>query len=65
MRLTTIIATFVAFAEAISIPSTGTTSLREEAIKNNLLLGSGAINPSYLNDSQFRAVLSKQFNSLS
>ncbi|KAH7217590.1 tomatinase [Fusarium oxysporum] len=65
MRLTTIIATFVAFAEAISIPSTGTTSLREEATKNNLLLGSGAINPSYLNDSQFRAVLSKQFNSLS
>ncbi|KAL7757033.1 hypothetical protein ACKLNR_014026 [Fusarium oxysporum f. sp. zingiberi] len=65
MRLTTIIATFVAFAEATSIPSTGTTSLREEGTKNNLLLGSGAINPSYLNDSQFRAVLSKQFNSLS
>ncbi|EXA28577.1 glycosyl hydrolase family 10 [Fusarium oxysporum f. sp. pisi HDV247] len=65
MRLTTIIATFVAFAGAISIPSTGTTSLREEATTNNLLLGSGAINPSYLNDPQFRAVLSKQFNSLS
>ncbi|KAF5544258.1 glycosyl hydrolase family 10 [Fusarium phyllophilum] len=64
MRLTTIIATSIAFVEAISIPSTGTTSLREEATKSNLLLGSGAINPFYLNASQFRAVLSKQFNSL-
>ncbi|KAF5710042.1 glycosyl hydrolase family 10 [Fusarium globosum] len=52
MRLTTIIATSVAFAGAINIPRTGTTSLRQEATKNNLLLG-------------FRAVLSKQFNSLS
>ncbi|SCO42775.1 related to endo-1,4-beta-xylanase [Fusarium fujikuroi] len=65
MRLTPIIATSVVFAGAINIPSTGTTPLREEATKNNLLLGSGAINPSYLDDSQFRAVLSKQFNSLS
>ncbi|KAF5672712.1 glycosyl hydrolase family 10 [Fusarium denticulatum] len=65
MRLTTIIGSFVAFAEAISIPSTGTTSLREEAAKRNLFFGSGAINPAYLNDPQFRAVLSKQFNSLS
>ncbi|KAF4478582.1 glycosyl hydrolase family 10 [Fusarium agapanthi] len=65
MRLTTIIGSFVAFAKAISIPSTGTTSLTEEAAKKNLLFGSGAINPAYLNDSQFRAILSKQFNSLS
>ncbi|KAF5981729.1 glycosyl hydrolase family 10 [Fusarium bulbicola] len=65
MKLTSIIGSFVAFAEAISIPSTGTTFLREETAKKNLLVGSGATNPAYPNDSQFRAVLSKQFNSLS
>jgi GH35 family endo-1,4-beta-xylanase len=60
-----IIGAVVAAAQAIKIPCTGTTSLREEAAKKNLLIGSGAINPSYLDDAQFRAVLSKQFNSLS
>ncbi|CZT21907.1 related to endo-1,4-beta-xylanase [Ramularia collo-cygni] len=50
---------------ATTIPSTGTTSLRKEAAKKDILIGSGAINPTYLNDPQFAAVLSKQFNSLS
>ena len=48
-----------------TIPSTGTTTLRQEAAKKGILFGSGAINPTYLNDSQFAAVLAKQFNSLS
>lgn len=54
-----------ATAEAVHIPSTGTTSLREEAAKKNILIGSGAINPTYLDDPQFAAVLALQFNSLS
>lgn len=45
--------------------NTGTTSLREEAAKKDILIGSGAINPTYLNDTQFAAVLGEQFNSLS
>lgn len=44
---------------------TGTTSLRHEAAKKDILIGSGAINPDYLNDPQFAAVLAEQFNSLS
>jgi GH35 family endo-1,4-beta-xylanase len=48
-----------------ALPCTGTTSLREEAAKKALLIGSGAINPTYLDDPQLAAVLSKQFNSLS
>lgn len=46
-------------------PSTGTTSLREEAQKKDILIGSGAINPNYLNGTRFAAVLAEQFNSLS
>ncbi|KAM0700357.1 hypothetical protein Q7P35_012078 [Cladosporium inversicolor] len=46
-------------------PSTGTTSLREEAQKKDILIGSGAINPDYLNDTRFATVLAQQFNSLS
>lgn len=45
--------------------NTGTTSLREEAAKKDIHIGSGAINPTYLNDTQFAAVLGEQFNSLS
>jgi GH35 family endo-1,4-beta-xylanase len=48
-----------------ALPSTGTTPLREEAAKKDILIGSGAINPSYLEDPRFRAVLAQQFNSLS
>lgn len=49
----------------LAAPSTGTSSLREEAQKKDILIGSGAINPDYLNDTRFAAVLAEQFNSLS
>ncbi|KAL4981413.1 glycoside hydrolase superfamily [Aspergillus falconensis] len=41
------------------------TTLRQEAAKKDILIGSGAINPSYLDDPQFATVLAQQFNSLS
>lgn len=44
--------------------STGTNPLRVEAAKD-ILIGSGAINPTYLDDPQFAAVLAEQFHSLS
>lgn len=66
ISIATLIIALVAAAEGISTPpSTGTTSLREEAHKKNILIGSGAINPTYLDDCQFSAVLAKQFESLS
>ncbi|OBS20427.1 hypothetical protein FPOA_06797 [Fusarium poae] len=65
MKLAIVIVALATAAYAVKIPCTGTTSLREEAAKKNLLFGSGAINPAYLDDAQFKAVLSKQFNSLS
>ncbi|RNJ59895.1 hypothetical protein D7B24_001133 [Verticillium nonalfalfae] len=40
-------------------------TLRAEAAKKDILIGSGAINPSYLDEPQFAAILAKQFNSLS
>ncbi|KAL3469515.1 glycoside hydrolase superfamily [Aspergillus californicus] len=40
-------------------------SLRKEAAKKDILIGSGAINPDYLDDPQFATVLAQQFNSLS
>ncbi|MEU4197099.1 endo-1,4-beta-xylanase [Kribbella sp. NPDC026611] len=40
-------------------------SLRGEAAKAGILIGSGAINPDYLDEPQFRKVLAEQFNSLS
>jgi len=49
----------------VAPPATGTTSLREEAQKKDILIGSVAINPNYLNDTRFAAVLAEQFNSLS
>lgn len=62
----TLITAFLAAAEGVcAFPSTGTTPLRKEASKKDLLIGSGAINPTYLNDSDFAAVLANQFNSLS
>lgn len=54
-----------AAAEAASTPPTNTTSLKTEATKKNITIGSGAINPAYLNDAQFAAVLSREFDSLS
>jgi GH35 family endo-1,4-beta-xylanase len=62
---TSIIALLATAGVAYIYPSTGTTSLREEAAKKNLLFGSGAINPTYLEDPEFAAVLADQFNSLS
>ncbi|TKX26746.1 glycosyl hydrolase family 10 protein [Elsinoe australis] len=47
------------------LPSNRTTPLRWEAEKKDILIGSGAINPDYLNDTQFSTVLAQQFNSLS
>jgi GH35 family endo-1,4-beta-xylanase len=63
---TTIIAALIVAAEGVNaFPSTGTTSLRNEASKKDIRIGSGAINPMYLNDPEFAAVLANQFNSLS
>lgn len=63
---TTIITALIVAAETVyAFPSTGTTSLRDEASKKDILIGSGAINPTYLNDPEFAAVLANQFNSLS
>jgi GH35 family endo-1,4-beta-xylanase len=47
-----------------SCPDNTTTPLRLEASKNNVLIGSGATNLNYLNDTQFAAVLAEQFQSL-
>lgn len=41
------------------------TTLRQEAAKDGIIIGSGAINPDYLDDPQFAQVLADQFNSLS
>ncbi|RYC78349.1 hypothetical protein BFJ63_vAg18776 [Fusarium oxysporum f. sp. narcissi] len=60
--LTTLLA---AIKVADAVPCTGTTSLREEAAKKDILIGSGAINPNYLKDPEFAIVLAQQFNSLS
>lgn len=40
-------------------------SLRQQADKQGILFGSGAINPDYLDEPQFGQVLAEQFNSLS
>jgi GH35 family endo-1,4-beta-xylanase len=62
----TIIATCLsALSQAQSCPSTGTTSLRYEAARKNITIGSGAINPKYLIDTLFSQVLATQFKSLS
>ncbi|QKX63929.1 uncharacterized protein TRUGW13939_11101 [Talaromyces rugulosus] len=62
----TLIIAFLAATEGtVAFPSTGTTSLREEAAKKNITIGSGAISPTYLKDPEFAAVLAYQFNSLS
>jgi GH35 family endo-1,4-beta-xylanase len=65
MKASMLIIPFLAAAHAVNIPSTGTTSLRQEAAKKDIIIGSGAINPTYLDDPQFAAVLALQFNSLS
>ncbi|THY30208.1 glycoside hydrolase [Aureobasidium pullulans] len=45
--------------------NSGITTLRQTAAQKDILIGSGAINPTYLNDAQFSTVLAQQFNSLS
>lgn len=42
-----------------------TTTLRQEAALQGITIGSGAINPDYLEEPQFAQVLADQFNSLS
>ncbi|EUC28130.1 glycoside hydrolase family 10 protein [Bipolaris zeicola 26-R-13] len=61
---TTTLLLLTAVKASIAIPTTGTTALREEAHKKNITIGSGAINPTYLEDPVFAAVLAEQFNSL-
>ncbi|KAJ0415020.1 glycoside hydrolase superfamily [Aspergillus carlsbadensis] len=65
LRIAALIALLASVEASVAYPSTGTTSLREEAAKKDILIGSGAINPAYLNDTKFAAVLAHQFNSLS
>jgi GH35 family endo-1,4-beta-xylanase len=48
-----------------SCPDNTKTPLRLEASKKNILIGSGAINTNYLNDTQYAAVLAEQLQSLS
>ena len=64
---TTIIITCLSTLTQASLcpPTTGTTSLRYEASRKNITIGSGAINPNYLNDTLFSQVLATQFKSLS
>ncbi|CEL03736.1 Putative Glycoside hydrolase family 10 [Aspergillus calidoustus] len=62
---TFVIALLAALQGTNALDGMGTTPLRKEAAKKDILIGSGAINPSYLDDPQFAAVLAKQFNSLS
>lgn len=54
----------IAGTPATAAPNDDTT-LREEAAKAGILIGTGAVNPTYLDDPQFAQVLGEQFNSLS
>nr|UMZ45343.1 hypothetical protein [Paramyrothecium sp.] len=66
MKTTALIVALLGTVEVTSAcPDTGTSPLRELAEKKNIIIGSGATNPNYLDDPQFAAVLAKQFNSLS
>ncbi|KAI9371601.1 glycoside hydrolase superfamily [Aspergillus egyptiacus] len=63
---TTLIAAFLAATDGINaITDTRTSPLREEAARKGILIGSGAISPTYLDDPQFATVLAEQFESLS
>ncbi|KAH8769098.1 glycoside hydrolase superfamily [Diaporthe sp. PMI_573] len=65
MKATTLISALFSAAEACNTSTAGTTPLRKEADKKGILIGSGAINPTYLDDPKFAAVLAEQFESLS
>ncbi|MFF5967907.1 endo-1,4-beta-xylanase [Streptomyces collinus] len=57
-----------AAAADTTAPKNGTNSipsLRKLAERSGVVLGSGAVNPAYLDDPQFAKVLPRQFNSLS
>ncbi|KAM0740581.1 hypothetical protein ACQRIT_005765 [Beauveria bassiana] len=58
-------ALLTAIGATATVPCTGTTTLRDEAAKKKILFGSGMINPHWLNETMFAAVLAEQFNSLS
>lgn len=67
MKLVTFIITLLATTGA-TCASGGhgiSTPLRDVAAKKDILIGSGAINPTYLDDPQFATVLAEQFKSLS
>lgn len=62
----TLITAFIAATEGINaITDTRTSPLREEAASKGILIGSGAISPTYLDDPPFATVLAEQFESLS
>lgn len=65
VTLTSALFAAVASSDPVSVPSTGTSSLRCEAEKEDILIGSGAINPAFLEDPQFATVFAEQINSLS
>lgn len=48
MKATKLTSALFAAAEACNTSTTGTTPLRKEADKKGVLIGSGAINPTYL-----------------
>ncbi|PPJ58469.1 hypothetical protein CBER1_08357 [Cercospora berteroae] len=51
--------------KALDIPCTRTTALKYEAEQSGILIGSGAINPAYLDDLTFGAVLNREFKGIS
>ncbi|GAA3146960.1 endo-1,4-beta-xylanase [Planomonospora alba] len=62
----TVVLTLVVGAYLPATPaSAAVLSLRDKAAEAGILIGSGAVNPAYLDDPQFARVLPQQFNSLS
>ncbi|KAH1552264.1 hypothetical protein KXV92_003851 [Aspergillus fumigatus] len=61
-----LITAFLAATEGTNaFTNTGTSPLRKEAASKGILIGSGAINQTYLDDPQFATILAEQFQSLS
>jgi endo-1,4-beta-xylanase len=63
------VTTVLTLIAGVSIPAptadAAVLGLREQAAEAGILLGSGAINPDYLEDPRFAQILAEQFNSLS
>jgi endo-1,4-beta-xylanase len=57
--------TFVAGVVPATAANAAVLTLRSQAARLGILVGSGAINPAYLDDPKFAQVLAQQFNSLS